>query len=508
MIRRPLPTLGVAHPSGRVLPAGYPHFVPRSVRPPVLPSGFLPVVGVLALVFTLGPNWPLAWLSLAVLVAGVALTWRPGEPAGLLFIFVMQWLEASIAIFMAQSSGRHINELAQLSMADMQGATILSLVGLLVLFAGVRLAAGPPNQRILQRARAEATLLRADRMAMIYVAVSLAALVAHELSGLVPGLRQPLLAAANLKWAAYVALTAAAFLQGGAMKRLFYVVFAVEFVLSLGGYFSSFKMIFIYTFIGLLAAQVRPTVPRLVGAGLLTALAILVGITWSAVKNDFRSYASGGQGQVVLVDWTDRMSYLGDLVLAVDGDALADGADRLARRLTYVEFFGAAMNFVPEATPHTGGALWADAASRPFMPRILFPGKSVVDESALTNRYTGLGVAGWEQGTQISIGYVGEAYIDFGPLGMMVPMALLGLALGYAYRRTLTVEPFRGLLGLALCVPLVMTLYTVNLSAIKGVGGFATTVLVLFAFRRIGGPTARRWLDHSMRGASLRQSRT
>src|SRR5205814_3724135 len=84
--------------------------------------------------------------------------------------------------------------------------------------------------------------------------------------------------------------------------------------------------------------------------------------------------------------------------------------------------------------PYENGRLWFDAVKHVFTPRAFFPGKGIIDDSARTTYYTGVLVAGLEQGTSISIGYMGESYIDFGPIGMFVPIFFLGLLYGYIYR--------------------------------------------------------------------------
>ncbi len=68
------------------------------------------------------------------------------------------------------------------------------------------------------------------------------------------------------------------------------------------------------------------------------------------------------------------------------------------------------------------------------MPRFLFPDKPVLDDSERTRTYTGMNVAGMEQGTSIGIGYIGESYVDFGPVKMFAPIFLLGLLYGLIYR--------------------------------------------------------------------------
>ena len=80
----------------------------------------------------------------------------------------------------------------------------------------------------------------------------------------------------------------------------------------------------------------------------------------------------------------------------------------MVRRLSYVEyFFGAVLDYVPRIVPHEDGALWWDAISRPFMPRFFFTDKAIIDDFERTNKYTGFAVSGANEGTSISIGYMG-----------------------------------------------------------------------------------------------------
>ena len=101
----------------------------------------------------------------------------------------------------------------------------------------------------------------------------------------------------------------------------------------------------------------------------------------------------------------------------MDQEKLILSVDQLLRRLTYVDFFAVVLTYVPSQMPHENGALFWDAVSRPFMPRLFFPDKEVIDDFVRSNLYTG-GVAAISEGTSISLGYVAESYIDFGAVGM------------------------------------------------------------------------------------------
>jgi uncharacterized iron-regulated membrane protein len=67
-------------------------------------------------------------------------------------------------------------------------------------------------------------------------------------------------------------------------------------------------------------------------------------------------------------------------------------------------------------------------------PRALFPDKPPVpDDSAVTEYYTGIYILG--ESTSISIGYVGELYIDFGFFGSILVAGLLGFGVGFSARK-------------------------------------------------------------------------
>ena len=102
--------------------------------------------------------------------------------------------------------------------------------------------------------------------------------------------------------------------------------------------------------------------------------------------------------------------------------------------MSYVQYFALTMVNVPTSMPYEHGALWAGAIRHIVTPRIFFPNKAVLDDSERASLYTGMAVAGAEQGTSIGIGYMAESYVDFGPIGMFLPILFLGIFYGLMYR--------------------------------------------------------------------------
>jgi hypothetical protein len=169
--------------------------------------------------------------------------------------------------------------------------------------------------------------------------------------------------------------------------------------------------------------------------GTAAALALLLSAFWSEIKTDYRRFLNDGvDAQVVLVSPEDRADFLEHRIGDADLGTLASGFDKMLKRISYVEFLGAAINFVPEGRPHENGAMLLKAVDHILLPRLFFPDKPALpNDTDVTVAYTGLQLTQGE-GTSISIGYMGEFYIDFGVFGMLACMASLGLFYGWAYR--------------------------------------------------------------------------
>lgn len=459
----------------------------------VLPPATLPVAFALCLIGAAGPNLLLALLSVAVLVAGCMLLWRPGESPILLFTFFYPWVQGSIAIYHANWLGLDIADHTPF-LGDIHAAVVMSLAGLLVLAVGMRLGAG-------RRRAADPFALH--RMALshpmrrwfgLYAAAWAIGFLALSFARVLPGLTQPMLALAALRWAFFFMLAFAHFAHGRHRGWLFPLAFLLELATGIGGYFSDFKTVFFVTLCAVLASRV-PASPRMVlGAGALAVVTVALGIAWTAVKGEFRGFVSGGQAaQIVTVDYMTRVAKLYELVADLDLDALMNATGQLLRRLTYVEFFSVVLVYVPAYMPHTLGAILWDAIIRPFMPRLLFVDKDVIDDTARTNLYTG-GLAGSSEGTSISLGYIAEAYIDFGAVGMFAVLLAIGLLYGAIYRALLRWRASRGLLGMAMATAVLISVGPMENSFTKVFGGVIVSLLVAWAMIVFIVPRWAPWL--------------
>ena len=469
-----------------------------SVRSISAGRGALPpaTVGIAAAIFVIGgfgPNSLLAAFAIAVLLMGAFLLWRPGESPIFLFIFGFQWMQSSIEIFQANWQGVSMIDFS-MEGGDLDLAIVLSLLGLLVLALGLRLGAGRWRQKDGALARSSASRFAPRYWFRLYAVAFVVATLAQSATLVIPGLSQPLLALAGLKWAFYWILAYATFSQPGTNRLYWLFAFALEVILGVGGYFADFRTPLVFTLLAVVAAGVHLSARKYLAVMSLAALALTSGIVWSAVKVDYRRFVSGGErAQIVTEGYSERIRKLNDLVSELDGSDLVDGWNALLSRVAYVEYFGVVLDRVPKLLPHEGGALWWDAISRPFMPRLLFPEKTIIDDTERTIRYVGLNRATMGFGTSMSIGYIAESYIDFGTFGMMVPIFGLGLLLGGFYRWIVGSDPSR-LLGMALATATIVGASYMESSITKTFGGLIVAMLASWGMLRIA-PRYLPWLQ-------------
>jgi hypothetical protein len=457
------------------------------------PAFIVPLALALLFTFGIGPNFELVVLACVVLIVGAHLLWRPGEAQIMLFIFAYQWLQVTMTLFFANIRGVPVSELI-FGYPAMDQAALLVITSLLVLAIGMRLGAGAQRPYHLARARAAIVRVPPGRWLYLHILMWAVSTVSLLLAAAVPGLSQPLIAMAGFKWATFTILTIATFARSDASRTAWLVVFGIEFLSSIGGYFSSFKFVFVFTLIAISAVGVRVSIGQVVGGALTTMMMVTLGLYWTAIKDDYRYFLSGGQqAQVVTVSTVQAMSKIVDLAADVDGPALSNAAEGLANRFAEIDMFSAVLLYVPAVVPHEWGSLWWDAVTRPFMPRILFPDKAIIDESELSQRYTGMRLAGMEQGTQISIGYIAESYVDFSEFGMWGALLIFGYFLGRIYRWCIEHPNGHGILGFGIACATLMQLQSVGFSSAKLVGGILTSVIVAaIALRFV--PTFLPWL--------------
>jgi hypothetical protein len=244
------------------------------------------------------------------------------------------------------------------------------------------------------------------------------------------------------------------------------------------------------------------TYRTVIGAVAAGAMAFVASLAWMSIRDDYRNYLNQGTGQqVVLVSPVEQVSTFGQLLSTVDGETLEGSVQTLFRRVAYVDYFAAVLQYVPEHHPHENGGLLAGALGHILIPRLIYPDKPWLEsDSDITMRYTGLIVPSTAQGTSISLGYMAETYVDFGPYGMYVPILLFGLTWGLMYRWFVRKAP-QAATGIAFATVLALSASQFEIAQTKLIGGMFSRFLLFAVLVRYVMPAIHRWLSGS-RGSS------
>jgi hypothetical protein len=280
----------------------------------------------------------------------------------------------------------------------------------------------------------------------------------------------------------------------------------IETVVGLGGFFGGFKFVLFLAVVGILGRRKGPIPifrPSLVVTGVLI---LLLGSYWQAVKVQYRSFLNQGTGgQSVLVSPGERYNYLAARTRGVEANDLQMGFDSLLDRIGYIEYFARSIGYVPAILPHQNGRLWGEAISHVLAPRVLFPNKADVSDTLRTAEFTGDPTLAYVTGTSVSIGYVGESYIDFGPLLMFLPIFAVGWFWGSGYR-WLATRNAPPLLRVSAAIVFVMggaTLF--EMSNINLIGGGLTNLAVSTVVLKFGAQPAWRLLTSRSSGQGARR---
>jgi hypothetical protein len=438
------------------------------------------VATILALLSLLTANAMLTILSIAVALIVFFLLWRPEEPPVLLFACAIQWIQITTVLHYANFAGATLID--AFGGPQLQWAVLMGLIGLLCLALGARIGMGKPNLARIHAAQAETKHAPIFALFVTYIIALTVVTGSTIASNWIGPIKQLLISVVTIKWMILFLLFYVV-LQRRRHYSWLWVAVGIEFSMGLLSYFSQFKNIFFLLIVVLLGVSSFWNFRRVILGGVVCGLLLVTSIVWSAIKQDYREFLNqGSKTQEVLVPVQQRLAKITDLATDLTDEGFFQGVDTLIARVSYVTYFAMAIDNVPDRMPYENGRLWRETVQHVFMPRLFFPNKPVINDSERTSLYTGVRVAEAEQGTSISMGYMAESYIDFGPIGMFAPIFLLGLFYGLLYRGFIFWSRFK-VIGFAAATSVILfSAYNFETSNIKLVGGMATCAIVAAVF--------------------------
>lgn len=420
-------------------------------------------------------------------------TWQENEPPLLFFPAFYQWIAVATKPLMTVFLHTPVNALAEYPI-DLKPGIHLGVASVAALTIGMRLALGRPKHDWNAVLRNEAQMV--TRVSILTVSIG-AVLFGHFLlimSRYTAQLNQLLFTLANIRFLGLFALAYWCFSNRRGYAYLA-AVSLVEILIGITGFFSEFRApIFVVAFAALAVGH-RPKVRDMLMAAVLAVALIVLGAFWSNIKSDYREFVSGGTNeQQITVSLGERLDYLGTQVQQFDRSRFEDGFNRLMNRQSYIDFLSATMSYVPQSLPYEHGARLGSAVLSVITPRVFFPDKAATEfDSDVTAKYTGLPIQVKAQ-TSISIGFVGELYIDFGSVGAVIGCLVMGLAFGAAYRFIQQSGHGSVMLNYGARSILIVMLMSFETALIKYVGGVGIAFVGAFLLQRFAVPILTRHL--------------
>ena len=368
----------------------------------------------------------------------VKLFWKKGVPPVILGGIFFQWFAVTSGyIYLSISNDAEMIDLLwrpQYSLEFINITYFYSIFGIIVLSLGTKSAIKKIEYKPISRDLLDK--YDTKKAILIYVLFSFSSgILMKIITKIIPGLASPLSILLYFKWVLLFLVINLVFVKNEYKKALLSIVM-FEVLLGFTGFFSTFKEILILFPIIFLTNQRIENPKNIRQIIFIVILLFNLGVVWSAVKESYREYLSGGlDSQKVTVSKLDALNKFTDLASNITSEDYSEGIESMIKRFFFLEYFSATVNYIPHYRDHTGGEYWIGALEHIFKPRILFPNKEAIDDSTQTRELTGIDeISGAESGVSITTGYMASAYADYGPFIMYIPIFLLGYLLGYIYK--------------------------------------------------------------------------
>lgn len=454
-------------------------------------------VGIAVLVLAAAPLSPdplamaagglVPWLVLRIVAV-------PVLPAIVVFYLLWQWLQVFARALVGMVDGVAMSRsIFGPSVVDAYWHMLASIVVLAVAFRLVMGNTQPPAERL----RIAHLAWRPYDLFLIYLGAFGFSLLAGQLIALMPTFYQQINAAAQFKVAALFLLCSVVLTQRRGVAFLVIAV-GMEIVIGFSGLLSDFKGPFILLALAALAARIRWSGTASGMAALLAALLLVLSLFWTAVKQDYRDVATGGEEtQALRAPIDERLRYIGGRALSAGDIDWRDAGYKLLTRLAYVDILGSVITVDKEAREQAPLQQWSEALQHVFQPRFLFPNKRHLSDIDVYLRLTRGDASDAIRGaTSISVGYMAENYVDLGFPLMLAGVFVLGLMVACILRYFMA-APLPWMLREATATALLYTVGAtgVELSLPKLLGTAIMFLIVYAILIKFAYPSGIRWLN-------------
>lgn len=453
------------------------------------------IFALIALCVYLSTNQLLFFTSAICIIAILSISWRVNLPFIITFCLLFQWFQVFANVLFGDFLQLPVNELYHTPNGDL--AIYLSLIGIFVISIGIYTIVRKIRIPTKQQLKEQVIKFSFRRLIIAYLFFSFIYPFVVSIGYKYGGILQIIYILLSIKWVLFVIITYYVLLTKE-NKNILLLIILVEFILGFTGYFSSFKTPILYFAIAMLTFKREVNTKDIIRFVIVIVIALPLILLWQGIKEDYRKILNGGtRQQTVTISKGDALSTVFDLATNITEEQKKFAVINTFERLAYTQFFSYTLDRVPKILPYENGDLWLNSLGFTFLPRILFPNKGSLDASAKTNRYTGLNFTRAAQGTSISLGYFVDGYIDFGYIGMFIPLIIIGFVAGFIFKYFVTMK-----LNLIFNYSLITVILFENFMAFetdgtKLIGGFAVSfvynaILCVFLYPRL-----IRWLTYN-----------
>ena len=476
--------------------------VPAPARRPLpgAPSStwFLVVAAASVGAWILSGDW-VAAVGILVLCAGWSYLRVAEGPPVLAMAFTFQWAQVTVGVYYSALTGRSLDTT---ELSDYRPMVLIGLGCLVALLAGLTLGRKVVRPPTFESKTRLAAAFSWPTLLTVYLAATAVTGTVQSLAWEIPSLTQAILALTYARLAALFMM----------FQRLTYprvrwgwmgVLLLCEIPLGFTGYFAGFREPTMLAAVALLGVFEPRKVRHWLILGALAISMFFTGVLWMAIRADFRqdfeSQVFAESREVRL----KRISALTSKWLSRSYAEQLEDVDAFVDRMWVVYYPALAVSRVPLIVPHANGTILWGAVLNLVTPRFLFPDKpELPSDSDMVSRYSGVWVAGPEEGTNIAFGYAAESYVDFGLPLMFLPVFVYGVLMGMAYHFWLRVVRRQDLAVALVTVMFWLALYIFERSWVKTLGltvtmmvylGGSTILLdrLLLGSRRSGGAVRR-----------------
>jgi len=439
-------------------------------QPSLLPFALLSAAIATSL---LAQDW-IAGLAIVVLWAGWHYLQPEVGPPILPLAFSAQWVQVVAGIFYYAFTGRQLPAMYQ---SDYRPMVLIGSGCLVALLVGLKCGTRLVKVKAVPVTRAAA--FSWPVLVQLYVASVLLTGFLRALAWSIPQLTQPIIVFTYLRFGLLFLI----------FRRLcrpriewgwLTAILVGEVVLGFTGYFAEFREALVIAALALLEIFDRRQLQHWLGLGVLAVVVFVLGLLWMSIKGEYRGEFASWEFANSRLERLERVGTLASQWLDTDFTSLKADVDSMMHRLWAVYYPALALRRVPAILPHEHGALLWGAIRHALTPRLLFPDKAAPpSDSELVRKYSGVWVAGPEQGTTIAFGYAAEAYVDFGVPWMFLPVLLYGVLMGFVYHGFLRVIRHRELAVALATIVLWLSLGQFERSWLKTLGLSGTMIIYL-----------------------------